>query len=293
MELRYLKTFYTIATLGSFYRAAEVLGYAQSTVSDQIKTLESDLQVTLFKRAGNQLNLTPAGERLLQYAPQVLNLEDEIRLEVNQISSMSGTLSLRVPETVSLYLLPILQKFHQRFPRVNFSFNPCTYFGLVEELHAGTINLAFLLTDEFRAEKIEVKPIMTVPLVVVTAPEHRLARLPQFDLAELKNELFLIPTSDCSYIQMLEKILTAEKMELPLVWRLNTLSAIKQVLFSGVGVTVLPLSAVEHELNESRLVAIPWQPLQAQMLMIWQKNTWQPPMLEAFMASIHETLCNP
>lgn len=286
MELRYLKTFHTIATVGSFYRAAEILGYAQSTVSDQIKALETDLHATLFNRTGSQISLTPAGERLIQYAPNVLNLEDEIRLEVSQTSLMSGTLTLRVPETVGIHLLPVVQEFHQQYPRVNFAFNPCAFFGLVEELHAGMLNLAFLLADEFQGPGIEVETLTTLPLTVVAAAGHPLAGKTDFTLADLKDETFLIPTSDCSYIQMLEKILTEERMELPRIWRLNTLTAIKQVLLSGTGVSVLPEIAVQPELADGRLAAIPWRPLEARLLMIWKRNAWQPPVLGAFMKAV-------
>lgn len=287
MELRYLKTFYTIATLGSFYRAADVLGYAQSTVSDQIKTLETDLQVTLFKRTGNQLSLTPAGKRLFQYAPKVLNMETEIRQEVGEVSAVTGTISMRVPETVSLLLLPLVQEFHKQYPRVNFAFNACTFFGLEEELHTGTIDLAFLLSDEYKGPGVEVESLMDIPLAAVASAEHRLAAMPFIDLAELRSEPFLIPTSDCNYIQMLEKILTAEKMDLPQIWRLNTLSAIKQILVSGTGVSVLPRTAVQPDLDDGSLAALNWRPLEAKLLMIRQKNAWQPPILEAFVTAVH------
>jgi DNA-binding transcriptional LysR family regulator len=291
MEFRHLKTFHTIATIGSFYRAAEVLGYVQSTVSEQMKILESELKVSLFKRAGNQTSLTPAGEKLFQYTQKMLNLEEEIRIEVSQASTLSGSLSLRAPETVSSYFLPpILKKFHQQFPRVSLNFNPCAYFGLIEELHAGMVNLAFLLTDEFHSDGIETETLGTIPLVMVAYPGHPLANRSNFSPSELKNEPFLVPIGDCSYIQILERTLTAQKVELPLVWRFNSLSAIKRMLFSGTGVTILPQIAVKQELEEGRLIPLIWQdrPLQANLLMIWQKTAWQPPILEALMNRVRQ-----
>jgi DNA-binding transcriptional LysR family regulator len=68
MDLRQLYTFRAIATLGSFNQAADLLDYAQSTVSEQIKALEADLNVKLFNRNGKHITLTPAGELFLQYA---------------------------------------------------------------------------------------------------------------------------------------------------------------------------------------------------------------------------------
>ena len=70
MDTRQLNTFRTIAALGSFNKAADVLHYAQSTVSEQIKTLEGELGKKLFNRDGKYISLTSAGELFLQYAQQ-------------------------------------------------------------------------------------------------------------------------------------------------------------------------------------------------------------------------------
>ncbi len=75
MELRQLKTFRTVATLLSFHRAADVLNYAQSTISAQIRALEEDLGVRLFDRLGKRIVLTDAGELLSQYAQKMLDIE--------------------------------------------------------------------------------------------------------------------------------------------------------------------------------------------------------------------------
>jgi DNA-binding transcriptional LysR family regulator len=82
MELRELKTFQKVAILLSFDRAAEVLHYAQSTVSAQIKALEDELGVPLFDRLGRQIVLTDAGEKLLKYSRRLLAIHEETYAEV-------------------------------------------------------------------------------------------------------------------------------------------------------------------------------------------------------------------
>lgn len=286
MELRQLKTFQTIATLGGFNQAADVLGYAQSTVSEQIKALETDLHVRLFKRDGKQIALTAAGEMLLQYTQKMLSLEEEIRTEVGDHEEVRGSLSIRVPETVSTYYFPpILKKFHQRFPKVNFHFNNCAYFSLPEELRSGIINLAFLITDTFRATDLETEKLLDIPLVMVTYPEHPLTSRQSVGVSDVKNEPLLVPTNDCSYVQILEKILSEEKVAPGLVLRLNCIEAIKQSVIAGTGIAVLPEIAVYREINDGLLVGLPWinGPFHANLFMIWQKNKWLPPVLEAFM----------
>jgi DNA-binding transcriptional LysR family regulator len=294
LELYQLKTFQVIASLGSFSQAADALGYAQSTVSEHIKILETELQTRLFKRAGSkQVVLTHAGEMLLQYAQKMLNLEAEIKTEVNEQTETRGTLSIRVPETVSIYYLPaVLKRFRRTYSKVNFGFMNCVYFDLPEELKAGIVDLGFLITDTFQMADLVTESLRIIPLVMVTYPAHPLAGGSGIDLSQLKGEPLIIPANDCSYVRMLERILAEQKVELPLVWRFNAIAAIKQVIMSGMGVSVLPEVAVRGEIADGTLAVLPWRDglTNANLLMIWQKNKWLPPILQAFMQMIRDGL---
>lgn len=294
MELHQLKTFQTIASLGSFSQAADALGYAQSTVSEHIKSLEAELQTLLLKRAGSrQVALTHAGEMLLNYAQKMLNLEAEIKTEINEQAEARGTLSVRVPETVSIhYLPPVLKRFRQSYSKVNFGFMNCVYFDLPEELKAGIVDLGFLITDTFRMADLVTESLRSIPLAMVTYPAHPLAASSGVDISRLKNEPLFVPANDCSYVRMLERVLAEQKVELSLVWRFNSIAAIKQVLMSGIGVSVLPEIAVRSEVASGALSVLPWRDglTAANLLMIWQKNKWLPPILQAFMQMIREDL---
>ncbi len=294
MELYQLKTFQMIASLGSFSQAAEALGYAQSTVSEHIKSLEIELQARLFKRAGSkQVLLTHAGETLLQYAQKMLNIEAEIKTEVNGQTEARGTLSIRVPETVSIYYLPsILKRFRQTYSRVNLGFMNCVYFDLPEELKAGIVDLGFLITDTFGMANLVTEALCTIPLVMVTYPAHPLVRRSDVDISQLRDEPLIVPANDCSYVRMLERILAEQKVELPLVWRFNSMAAIKQVIRKGMGISVLPEIAVESEIADGALAVLPWHGglTTANLLMICQKNKWLPPTLQTFMQMTREEL---
>ena len=294
MELHQLKTFQAIASLGSFSQAAEALGYAQSTVSEHIKNLETELQTRLFKRAGSrQVALTHAGEMLLKYAQKMLNLEVEIKTEVNEQTEAQGTLSIRIPETVSIYYLPpVLKRFHQRYSKVNFGFMNCVYFDLPEELKAGIVDLGFLITDTFQMADLATESLRAIPLVMITYPTHPLAAGSDVDIFRLKEEPLIVPANDCSYVRMLDRVLAEQKVEFPLVWRFNSIAAIKQVVMSGTGVSVLPEIVVKSEIAAGTLAALPWHDglMMANLLMIWQKNKWLPPILQTFMQMIREDL---
>ena len=85
MELRNLKTFIRTAELKNFTRAAESLGYAQSTVTAQMEALEKELGTALFIRNGRRVVLSSAGEELLSYAYRFRALEEETRNHFDKI----------------------------------------------------------------------------------------------------------------------------------------------------------------------------------------------------------------
>ncbi|GAP21721.1 LysR family transcriptional regulator [Leptolinea tardivitalis] len=295
MDLTQLTTFRTIASLGSFSQAADVLGYAQSTVSEQIKNLEMELNTALFKRAGSKrVALTPAGARLLDYAQKMSNLEDEIKSEVTNPDEPHGSFSIRIPETISQFYLPAwMRRFYRRFSKVNLGFMDCVYFDLPEELKAGIVDLGFLILDQFISENLETEILMPVPLVMVTYPENPLLLNSSVDLSQLRDEPLFTPSNDCSYSHLLEKILTEQKVRIPNVWRFNSIEALKKVLMSGIGFTVLPEVTVHQDVQDGRLAVLPWQDgilVSAHLLMIWQKNRWLPPALKAFMDIVRDDL---
>lgn len=298
MDLQHLTTFRTIAILGSFSQAADVLGYAQSTVSEHIRLLEADLQSRLFKRSGNKkVVLTPEGERLLTYAQKMSNLENQIKAEVNHPEEPRGSLSIRIPETVSQYYLSdMFARYHSKFPGINLGLMDCVFFDLPEELKAGVVDLGFLIIDHYAARDLAIEKLRPVPLVLVTYPGHPLAGDPDIDLSRLKDGPLLVPSNDCSYSQTLERVLVEQKVKIPRVWRFNSIAAMKKVLISGVGFAVLPEIAVREEVASGAMALLPWndrEVVTANLIMAWQQNKWLVPALKGFMDMAREELSEP
>lgn len=105
MEIRQLRTFMSIVTLGSFSEASKQLGYTQSSVTSHIQLLEKELGVALFERMGHSLMLTAEGEKLYSYAERITRLDDEVHANIGQQEEPSGVLSLGMAETIATYHL--------------------------------------------------------------------------------------------------------------------------------------------------------------------------------------------
>src|SRR5262245_23144064 len=108
MEFRNLSTFLAVAKTLSFSQAAQMLDYAQSTVTVQIQALEEELGVPLFDRLGRRVALTEAGNQLLWYAQKFVELEKEAHTVISNDPEPAGVLTIGAPETTCAYRLPPL-----------------------------------------------------------------------------------------------------------------------------------------------------------------------------------------
>jgi DNA-binding transcriptional LysR family regulator len=120
MQLKHLRTFIAVANTLNFTRAGERLHLSQSSVTEQLQSLESDLGTLLFDRSRRKLTLTPAGCRLLDFATAIIALNEEARSAVlGEAVDVVGRVVVGGIETLCSESLPLLlQKYCADFPRV-------------------------------------------------------------------------------------------------------------------------------------------------------------------------------
>ncbi len=284
MDLQRLQTFRTVAALMNFNQAADILNFAQSTVSAQIKTLENEIGTMLFKRIGKSVQLTEAGAKMLIYADKLLAIKDEALAEVSGKKQGAGMLTLRMPQTMATCYLPhILRSYQPRFPAIRLDITSCAVHSLENELRIATVDLAFLFAESIGAKDLESEFLGSEPLFCVTYPGHPLTTRERVDFKDLEGEVLLLPKSDCGYRMVFEQSLAAEKVAPSTIIEMNSIEAIKQTIMVGLGITVIPEIAVRTELNEGRMVKIDWvDDLETGILMIRYKDKWWSPALEAF-----------
>ena len=296
MELRQLKTFQTVARLLSFNRAAEILNYSQSAVSAQIKLLEEEFGVPLFDRLGRRVRLTDAGHMLVQYSQKMLDIEKETVAKVAGWEEPYGSISIRIPQSIGTYLLPsVLSKFTTRFPKVGLDISSCAFHSLQHELKTGIIDVAFLLADSIPFAELKAELLRIEPLVIVSSPDHPLAQQSVLHIRDLTGQSILLPKHDCSYKMVFEQILTEEKVDSATFIELNSIEAIKHCVIKGIGITIIPMMSIAQEIEQQKIVILPWseEQLETAILMIWHKDKWLSPTLQAFMDTAKEVMQSP
>lgn len=296
MDLRQLTTFRTIAQTSSFSRTAEALSYAQSTVSAQIQALEEELGVALFDRLGKKVILTEAGKRLLGYAEKMLDLAEEARTTIADDEALSGTLTISAPETLCTYRLPaVLSRFLKRFPQVEIIFRQEYEADLQRPFQEGLMDVAFVMLEPFDAPYLIIEPLVDEPLLLVTAPEHRLAHLPSVCFGDLQGEPMLLTEATCGYRTLFERSLAAAGVRTYTPMEFHSVEAIKQCAIVGIGLALLPVVAVEQELQAGTLAPLNWAGRDFQVVtqMAYHKDKWLSPALEAFLSVTREVLATP
>lgn len=295
MELRHLATFRTLATTLNFTRAAVLLGYAQSSVSAQIQELEADLGVRLFERLNKRIMLTDEGYRLLVYAEKLLDLAEEARSALSTTEQPAGAVTISAPETLCTYRLPpLLQRFRATFPQIQVHFRPLPVPDLRRSVLEGRVDVAFVLEEPLRATGLIVEPLLRERLLVLAPPDHPLAHSTRVTPADIEGEPVLLTEVGCSYRNLFKRALSGVGVYPTTNLELTSVEAIKQCVMLGMGITVLPEVAVQQEVTQGRLVALPWSEPNFEVVtqMLWHRDKWQSLALKSFLSLTREILAD-
>ncbi|WP_371601040.1 LysR family transcriptional regulator [Streptomyces sp. NBC_00564] len=281
MELRLLVTFEKVATVLSFTQAAAELKYAQSSVTSQVRALESSLGTELFDRLGSRIRLTEAGERLLPYARQIIELAEEARAAVVGAGEPSGALTVGTMESLTAYrLLPLLELFHHRYPSVRLSLRTTIGDETRQALRQGTYDVGFLMERETEHAGLETAVLAAEPLALVAAPGHRLANTPVVT-ADLVRESLLATEPGCAYRDLFE--LELNSLEQVAFTEFGTIEATKRAAAAGLGIALLPEVTVAAELADGSLVRLPWEvPFTLRTQLAWRAGKRLPAHVRLF-----------
>ncbi len=264
MADRRLQVFHAVAKHGSFTRAAEHLFMTQPAVTFQIKQLEEHFDTRLLERGHGRITLTPAGELVLAYAERILGLSEELESRVSELTDeLAGPLNIGTSTTIAGYWLPqLLEGFKRRYPRVV----PRVVVGnskLTEDRVAARdldIGLIEIATDQ---GSIERRTAARDELVVICAPTHPLAKLNRIKANDLVGHAFIDRDSGNAIHEIADEFFKSagiQENEIPVCAELGSLASVKHLAIEGMGFAIASRMAIQRELGEGRLLAIPLQP---------------------------------
>ena len=292
MDFKQLHTFAVVAKEQNFSRAAELLNYSQSTVSEHIHALERELGVPLFDRLGRGVLLTEAGKRILVHVENLSGIEQQIRSIALGCDEPCGTLVIGAPESIIAYRLPrVLVEFRKRFPKVELKFQLGTCAELRSSLEVGAVDIALLIEAPVAADNLITEGLINEQIVLVSAPSHPLAEMDAIEAADLTGEVLLMVESTrggWSYREIFENEMVQTDVR-PSQWlEFSSVEAIKQCAISGVGIALLPEITVRHEIADKKLKICGWPSIQIPTQMAWNKHRWISSAMQSFMRVVKE-----
>src|SRR5260370_26647508 len=280
MDVRQLEMFRAVAEEGAFTRAADRLHVSQSAISRQLQLLEPELGTMLLHRIGRGVTMTAHGELMLAAANRI---NREIQDAVSQISDtlalQRGLLSLGGGMTVSLYILPkLLRKFRSLYKNVDLRITTGEADELLRLLRTGQVDLA-LLTLPIVAEDVEVRRVLKEEMVLVTSRNHALTRVRTIEPKSLRRYPFVLFESGSNTRKVLDEFFLEEQIPVNVVMETENVEIIKAMVASGLGVTLLPYSAIAGELRTGRFA---WARIRARRLYretgrVYPRSDYRPP----------------
>lgn len=260
MTITQLGTFLKIAETGNFTTAANLLGYAQSTVTTQIKQLETELNCLLFERLGKSINLTPEGERLQGYAEKVLQMEREILLEVPAVREPVGMIKLGVSESLCYNRLPqSLMEYRKKYPGIDIRIQFIDHETFPDLLKKGALDLVYTLNPLLEHPDLTILHKKREKLGFYAAPGYLQNGRKKLTEEDLSGIPLLLTSHHCSFRQMLLEDLAQASVTPRIALETSSKEILKQFAANEMGVAFMPDMAAEEEVKGKRLVRLNWQ----------------------------------
>lgn len=258
MNVRQLRYFLTIARCGSFSRAATELNVAQPALSHHVANLEAELGVRLFDRSPKGVVTTECGETLVGHAEAIMAQLDTARRDVqNAARNPSGTVSIGLPPTVSLaFTAPLVIESAKRYPNIDLRVWENYSAHLGEWLSAGRLDLAVLFDVEDTAP-FQTRFLFDDRLYWVCPPGFRKPGQTSITFEEGARHPLLLTGEKNGLRHAVNRHSRDREVTLMVKAELDSMPAIKSLVASGYGHTILPWYSVRDEVNAGTIDALP------------------------------------
>jgi len=273
-QLRYLVA---VADHLHFRRAAEACHVTQPTLSTQVKGLEVRLGIALVERSRSKVIMTPTGKDIAERGRRILREVQEIHsLAKSRQSVLESVIRIGVVQTVGSYFLPlVIPDLHAKYPKLGLYIREGFPDILLTALEEGSIDLLFFPLPVARAD-LETLSLFREPIQVVVPSDHRLAKEPEIDPGMLRGETILSLEQGHKLYELVRKISDDYGVELSHDYEGTSLDTLRQMVATGMGVSLMPALYVKSEVaHQDIVVARPFRGTAPSRTigMVWRKGT--------------------
>ncbi|MEP5728120.1 MAG: LysR family transcriptional regulator [Sulfitobacter sp.] len=261
IEFRHLRTIKAIHEAGGLARAADQMNITQSALSHQVKGLEDQAGVELFVRRSKPLKLSPAGQRLLKLAQQVLPQVEALQAEFTGLRAGStGRMHIAIEcHACFEWLFPVLEQFRRTWPDVDVDIRPGLAFDALPALLREEVDLV-VSSDPEELPGVKFVELFDYNAVFVAASAHPLANKAHIDAADFRGETLITYPVERTRLDVFSQLLIPAKVEPASIRQVELTAVILLLVASNRGVSVLPDWVVREVKYSSDYVTRPLTP---------------------------------
>jgi DNA-binding transcriptional LysR family regulator len=289
MELRNLITFILVAELGSFTKAAEQLGYSQSTISFQIKQLEDELDCLLFERINHTITLTERGHDLVSYAHQVRALTDDFKDSLTKEEDCRGHIHIVTPDSVCEEMIyNNYIGFHTRYPNVSVKFTTADTSVMFDMLDYNEADAIITLDSHSYRRDYVIAREEPLSMHFVTSAKSKFANTSNLKIKDIVNEPFILTEYGQGYRRVFDKELAKKSLEITPILEIGRTDIITNILAKGDMISFLPDFVTKELVDLGELCYLDVCDMQIEIWkqLIYHKNKWMSKSLRAMIEYI-------
>ena len=291
MELRNLITFTHVAELGSFTKAAEQLGYSQSTISFQIKQLEEELDCLLFERINHTISLTERGCELVSYAHQVRALTDEFKENLNKEEELSGHIHIVTPDSVCDDMITTNYiDFHNKFPNISIKFTTADTLVMFDMLDHNEADIIITLDTHSYNKDYVIAKEEQLSMHFVASSNSKFAGKKNLKIKDIINEPFILTEYGQGYRRVLDKELAKRSLEITPILEIGRTDMITSLVAKGDMISFLPDFVTKEYIDSGELCYLDIKDMNMEIWkqLIYHKNKWMSKTLRTLINYIIE-----
>ncbi len=294
MDVVKFKAFYTVATLKNISKAAEQLYYTQPAVSAQIRELENAYGARLFKRVGQNLELTEAGNHLFPYAEQLLELFEKSRKTVNEVVDIENhCVRIGASSLPGTYLVPeLIVEFQAHNPDAHVMLTVKDAFEIEQLILSGEVDVGILgrAGGGHRTGRFVQELLLEDPLVAVVGPGHRYADRESLTPADLEGESLIMPPENRLTRRAVEKRFRRLGIEFQPAYEIADTEAIKRMVTNNLGISILSSMVGRREFAVGWLKELPVEglDLRREVYLVHQQDRHLVPAVQSFVRFVAE-----
>ena len=288
MELRNLITFIHVAELGSFTKAAEQLGYSQSTISFQIKQLEDELGCLLFERINHTITLTEQGHELVSYAHQVRALTEDFK-ETLAKEDLRGHLHIVTPDSVCEEMISAhFADFHRKYPSIFIRFSTGDSSNMLHMLDRNEADVIITLDHHLYNKDYVVAKEQKIPMHFVASSESKFAHCKGLSIKDIIGEPFVLTEYGQGYRRVFDRELAKKSLAITPVLEIGRTDIITSVIMENDMISFLPDFVTDEFITEGKLCHLDVVDMNIDIWkqLIYHKNKWLSKSMKTFIEYI-------